>query len=140
MQAAGWADEGVAFCAHSAGVEAIKSFELSGGNDATPLVPMNECETHAGGCIGLTQLAPMPTYITSWLPPFYVVRNTAYPWGEVEKVTGVEQTFIRTSVPVGSPDLLQRSFVQAYQNNPLPIGEGQTISQPWIGPSKSVTE
>jgi hypothetical protein len=60
----------------------------------------------------------MPTYITSWLPPSYIVRNPAYPWGEIEKVTGVEQTFMWTALPVGSSDLVQRSFVQS----PLPIG------------------
>ena len=112
MLAAGWKNEGIAFCATGGGIAPETHLSLFATTTGDPIAQTHECEVRLGGCVGLTQIAPMPTRIPPYVPPSYITLNPVYPWGQVETITGVSGADMWTSLPAGSPLLVQRSFVQ----------------------------
>lgn len=108
MIAAGWVDEGLAFCAVSGGYGAEKSYELWPENRTGSL---DQCEATVGRCTVVTQLPAMNNRIDAYLLPSFE-RNPAYPWAIVEGLTGLPGVSLDASRPPGSPDLAEHSFFQ----------------------------
>jgi hypothetical protein len=110
MIAAGWIDEGVAWCALSGGVGPVKSFNIN-----TALVAdASRCEAHPGACVRLGQLPGMTNTVVSFLPPFYVNLNPDFPTA-ANALTGAGYQDIRTAQSsTDGAAILEHSFVQAY--------------------------
>jgi hypothetical protein len=123
MVAAGWIDEGIAFCPKSSWVEPDARVYLGSDVQSSDLAmtTLAGCDARGGSCVAVQQLPAMATTVASWLPPFYVTRNPDYPWNDIAAMTGLADVPIRTSLPAGAPQLLARSFLQAGSNS-LPMG------------------
>lgn len=91
MVAAGWTYEGVAFCATHAHAGPVRAFEVAPvvdvGGPRDFILGKDDCARRAGSCVALDQLAAMAHRFTSFLPPWYVVRNPGYP-GELAAIVG----------------------------------------------------
>lgn len=112
MIAAGWVDEGIAFCTPSWARAAAKEFTVTAGK----LAPTAECEDESlnlGACVALNQLPRMPNRVTSFLPPWWVERNPAYP-ATADAATGVAGAHeLATAHPIGDAAAVAwHSFVQ----------------------------
>jgi hypothetical protein len=89
MQAKGWIDEGVRFCAYGAALAAVKSYLL-----AAPLtgkvLPGAQCEDNLGACVAVNNL---PTPTTRWTYGFPPDTSPFFNY------TGTHSNYIYTSDP-----------------------------------------
>jgi hypothetical protein len=110
MVAAGWVDEGIAWCADSGGVNPVKSYSIT-----TPLIgDASQCEAHPGACVRVGQLPALTTNVPSFLPPNYVNLNPEYPIA-ANSITGAAYVDLHTAQPSSdSTGIAAHSFVQAY--------------------------
>ena len=110
MIAAGWIDEGVAWCATAGSIQPIKTYYVVTGT----LDDAAGCESRVGSCIRVGGLAPMTNVVQSFLPPSFVNRNPDFPI-DVGALTGSPNVDLRTAQPSGdAARILAHSFAQAY--------------------------
>lgn len=139
MVAAGWIYEGIAFCPGYTVVQPDARIYLgSEPNRDPPLDSLAGCNIRAGTCVAIGQLPAMTTRIEPWLPPAYITRNPDYPASAIAAMTGLTDVPLRTSLPAGSPQLPDRSFLQV--GNPAgPWGIHVNGADRLAGPYASVS-
>ena len=120
--AAGWIDEGIAFCPDRAWQEADRRFAFDAFYSGFAIFTLQGCGESPGTCVAVGQLPTMPTFIEPFVPPRYLTANPDFPIAGIRALTGAEYVPIRTSLPAGSTQLLQRSFLQAGRYGGLPMG------------------
>jgi uncharacterized protein DUF5648 len=118
MIAQGWVDEGIAFCTPFWQRVAEKGFLIT----SAKLAPTAECENESinlGSCTALNQMPEMPNSVTSFLPPFWVVANPAYPT-EADAATGVRGSHqLQSAYPASDRQAVAlHSFLQTNGNAP----------------------
>lgn len=110
MIARGWVSEGVAFCTPSASRNPVKRYVIN----ASRIAPTAECEDerlNLGSCVALNQIPRLTNEVQRFLPPWYVVSNPSFPYGE-EQITGAAGHDLFTAYPDTDPAaILGHSFL-----------------------------
>jgi hypothetical protein len=116
---AGWADEGIAFCANGGGKQLKSGFWIT-GTDAAPTSQCGDGVAVEGSCAALHGLPDMREKVERYLPPYYSERNPAYSMAFAD-ITGWVPSHIDTVYSARIADGAARSYVE-WVVSAMPIG------------------